>query len=293
MQDQTFNRDTLGNSASQIEARLVADRTALSASLNALLDRLSLDRVFSDGLALAKANSGPYLGAIDAAVRANPVALALTAVGIGWLIFGRPDGPQSDPEPLAGTRFEALARWEDEGGPVAEPQSPTEDWTIDADRLLDRAGHMITRINAAVRDRLAPAATLAQSRADVLASLTLDVRRVMGRGLEGMTDSARSTAMSLRERAYDLHLQSKTLGAKAVRDNPALAGAALVAAGAMVGALLPQSRQENALFSEPRDRVLAQARLIMNAEQQRLAQSFSRMADMLATDGTTKSDDLL
>jgi hypothetical protein len=61
----------------------------------------------------------PYLQAVAGAVKANPIAAVLVGVGVAWLIWGRKADRATAEAPLAGTRFEALSRWEDEGGPVA------------------------------------------------------------------------------------------------------------------------------------------------------------------------------
>lgn len=280
MQHQTFGDKT----PRQIEAQLDQDRDALSASMNMLRQRFSLDGLLSDGMSLLKANSGSYTQALDAAVRANPLALAVTAVGLAWLILGRRNTPRPDPSTLAGTRFEAEARWEDEGGPVSELPETDAVWMQDADALRRRADGLIARINAAVRDNLAPAAELAKSRADVLASLAKDVRRVMSRGLESLSDSAREATLSARERAYTLRVSATKAGAEAVRDNPVTAAIALAIAGATVAALLPQSASENQILAAPRDRLMKDAKRILQDERQRVAKSLNNVAQALASE---------
>jgi hypothetical protein len=280
MQHQTFAAET----PRQIEAQLDEDRDALSASIDALGKRFSLESLWSDGASLITANAGPYTQALDAAVRANPVALALTAVGLAWLILGRRGQATADPSPLAGTKFEAEARWEDEGGPVSELPETDALWMEEADRLRRRASSLIARINAAVRDNLAPAAELAKSRADVVASLAKDVRRVMAQGLENVTGSARDTALAAREQAYTMRIAARKAGAETVRDNPVVAGIALAAAGAAVAAVLPQSAFENRLLGAPRDRLVGEAKRVLQDERQRVARSVSRAAQALTAE---------
>ena len=267
-----------------IEAQLDQDRDALTAAIEALKNRFSLDSLWSDGASLIKANAGPYTQALDAAVRANPMAVALAAIGLAWLILGRRSASEPDPSPLAGTRFEAEARWEDEGGPVSELPDTDARWMEEADHLRLRASRMIARINAAVRDNLAPAADLAKSRSDVLASLAKDVRRVMARGLDGVTGSARDTALAARERAYLLRIAAGKVGAETVRDNPVVAGLALVAAGATVAVLLPQSAFENQVLGVPRDQFVGKATRVLQEERQRVAKSLRQVAQALVSD---------
>lgn len=263
----------------EIEAQLDQDRDALSASLDALRDRFSLNSMWEDGASLLKNNAGPYTQVLDKAVRANPVALALTAVGVAWLVLGRRGTPSVEQAPaLAGTRFEAESRWEDEGGPVSDLPETDARWMEDADRLRLRADGMITKINAALRSGLAPAAVLAKSRADVVAALAKDIRRVMSNGLESLGASARDAALATRERSYLMRITAADAGAGAVRDNPVVAGAALAAAGAAVAMLLPRSDFEDHLLGVPRDRLLKDAKRALKDERQRVANSVQRVA---------------
>lgn len=268
----------------QIEAQLDQDRDALSAALEALRNRFSLDSLWSDGASLIKSNAGPYTQALDAAVRANPLALALTGAGLAWLIFGRRNATEPDPSPLAGTLFEAEARWEDEGGPVSDLPETDALWMQEADRLRLRASGMIARINAAVRDNLAPAADLAKNRSDVVASLAKDVRRVMGKGLDGLTESVRDKALAAREQAYVMRITAGKVGAETVRDNPVVAGLALAAAGATLASLLPQSAFENQVLGAPRDRLVGEAKRVLHDERRRVAQSVRQAAQTLTAE---------
>ena len=286
------------NSPHQIEAQLDKDREALLISLETLRQRFSIANLWSEGASLVKANAGPYTQAIDAAVRANPLALSVTAIGLAWLILGRRGTPDSDPSRLAGNRFEAESRWEDEGGPVSELPEADALWMQEADRLRLRASGLMAKINAAVRDNLASAADLDNSRADVASSLAKDVRRVMASGLESLTESARETALAARERAYTARLAVTKRGAEVVRDNPFVAGLALAVAGAALAALLPQSPTENHVLGAPRDRLMKDAKRMLQDERQRIATTVDRMAHELTAElgssfavGATKGAD--
>ena len=274
--------DAISQNPRHIEAQLDRDRDALSAALEALRDRFSPDNLWSDGQALLKANAGPYTQALDTAVRANPVALALAAVGVAWLVLGRRGLPEGDNSVLAGTRFEAEARWEDEGGPVCDLPDADALWMEKADRLRLRADGLIGRINAALRDGLASANALTQNRRDVMASLALDIRRVMATGLEGLTGSARDAAMAARERAYVMRIAAGKAGAATVRNNPVVTGVALAAAGAAVAVMLPRSALENRLLGLPRDQLVRDAKCALQDERQRIARSVARLAQALS-----------
>ncbi len=286
MQHQTFAPET----PRQIETRLDNDRKALSSALAALGAKFTPDALWSDGLSLIKSNSGPYTQLLDRAIRANPVAIVLTSVGLAWLILGRRNQPATDATPLPGTHMEAVARWEDEGGPVTETlaETPGSDdaWIADADHLRARAKELIGHIDTASRKNAAPSARLAVHRADVIVALTTDVRRIMARGLDHLTPDARDLAIAGRERTYTARLLPAPSATKALRDTPLTTGVVFAAAGATLAALLPQSSVENDVLGAPRDQLVGSLCLALADERQRLAQSVQRIAQALVADRT-------
>ena len=280
MLDQTFAPDT----PQQIEARLEADRTALSQSLTALGAKFTPDALWSGGVTLLKSNSGPYTQVVDHAIRANPIAVALTAVGLAWLILGRRGPLVPTDTPLPGTHVDAVARWEDEGGPVTETLTETpgtdDAWIADADQLRRRANALLTQIDTALRTDTAPIAALQGHRADIIAALTRDVRRVMARGMDHLSPKARALALTAREDAYDAHVRALKAGAFA----PLTIGVALATAGATIAALLPQSGAENQVLGAPRDLLVEAVSRALRTERQRLAQSVQQIALALLAD---------
>ena len=288
MQHQTFAPET----PHQIEKRLDDDRKVLSSALSALSAKFTPDALWAGGLSLIKSNSGPYTRAVDHAIRGNPMAVALTAVGLAWLILGRRQHG-SNGIPLPGTHVEAVARWEDEGGPVTETliETPGTDdvWMQDADRLRRKANALISQIDRALRKKNAPAAELFRHRNDVIVSLAKDVRRVMTRGMEHLTDDARRLALTGRERSYEAHVQKPAVIKAPRRDTPLATGAVYAAAGATLGVLLPRSSVENHAMGAPRDQLIDTVRHALRDERQLLAQSVQRIAQSLLADPVAAS----
>ncbi len=285
MLDQTFAPET----APQIEARLEADRTALSQSLTALGAKFTPDALWSGGVALLKSNSVPYTQAVDQAIRANPIAVALTAVGLAWLILGRRGPLVPNAIPLPGTHVEAVARWEDEGGPVTETLTETpgtdDAWIAEADQLRRRANVLLAQIDTALRTNTAPTAALEGHRADIIAALTRDVRRAMARGMDHLSPEARALALTAREDAYAAHVPSRNAGTFAALT----IGVALATAGATIAALLPQSGAENDALGGPRDHLVDAVSRALRMERQRLAQSVQQLAVSLLADPVSPS----
>jgi gas vesicle protein len=75
-------------SPSEIEREIEEERRGLSGTLEELQDRFSFDRMTTDAGDYLRTQSGEIGRAVSRAVRENPMALALTGVGIAWMILG-------------------------------------------------------------------------------------------------------------------------------------------------------------------------------------------------------------
>lgn len=276
----------------EIAASLDRERQDLAASLDGLCTRLSADMLIGDAMGYVKANVGPYARSLDGAVRSNPMAAVMAGVGLAWLVLGR---RRSTPPagPLAGSKFEALSRWEDEGGPPAPAHVSDADWTAEADALRHRASGALARIEAVARDRLRPAAEIALDRARVLADLAVSTRAAMLRGLEGLTHEAGNRILALREEAYAARLAAQRQGSKLIEKHPVLTGAIRMAIGAAVASALPPTATEDRLFGQERDRLLARAEEGLRQESSRAAETISRLADTVAAEVKVSARDLV
>ena len=269
-------------SPDEIAAALERERADLAQTIDGLRDRLSVDALIGDALGYAKANMAPYARALDGAVRANPMAAVVAGVGLAWLVFGRKAA--AVPESLAGTKFEAMARWEDEGGPVAPLPEADHAWIVEADALRDRASATLARIDAVARARLRPAAEVARDRAAVLTDLAKATRAAMLRGLDSLTSDARDRIVTAREQAYAARMAVVRQGTKLIEERPVVAGAIGMAIGAAVAAALPRTQTEDRLFGQERDRLMAGAQAALQQERARATDAAMRLADRVATD---------
>ena len=280
--------DMTDQSPDAIAARLERERADLALSINGLRDCLSTDALVGDALAFARDNTASYARVLDGAVRANPMAAVMAGVGLAWLVLGRKTPAALAAAPLAGTRLEALSRWEDEGGPPASDGGTDGGadgaWIAEADALRYRASGALAHIEAAARDRLRPAADLALDRASVLADLAETTQAAMLRGLDALTHEAKSRVLARREEAYAARLAAHRQGAKLIEEHPILAGAIGMVIGAAVAAALPSSRTEDRLFGEERDRLMARAQDALRQERARAAETVTQLADSVAAE---------
>ena len=244
----------------EIERSLERDRMALAESLVALRQRLSPASLVAEGKDALMAQAAPLLSQVDGMVRSKPVIAAVAGVALAALVFGRRSANDAEAAgvvpAMAGTKFEALTRWEDEGGPPApEPLDPEEDWLSEARGLRDRAREMLKQIDDAARRGVAPAAQLAKHRAEVMSALAADTSMALGRGLGALTGAAREQALQARERIYLGRIAMAEKGRAQIEEHPLAAAAVMAGAGALVACLFPQTETEDRLLGEASDRL--------------------------------------
>lgn len=244
-----------------IERSLERDRVALAQSVAALRERMKPANLMAEGKEALMAQATPLIAQVDSAVRNRPVVAAVAGLTAAALVLGR-RAMTSDAEAatvvpaMAGTRYEALTRWEDEGGPPApEPVDPEDAWLSEARSVRAKAKSLLAQIDDAAKRGLAPAADLARHRAEVVSAMAADTRIALGKGLGSLGEAARNKAVLAREQIYLSRIAVAEKGHEAVESRPLLVGAAVAAAGALVACLFPQTETENRLLGETRDRL--------------------------------------
>ena len=273
----------------EIERSLEQDRIALAQSLAALRERMRPESLIAEGKEALMAQASPLMGRLDGVVRAQPLVAAVAGVALAALLFGRKrssdaEGAGAVPA-MAGTKFEALTRWEDEGGPPApEPVDPDDDWLSEAQALQDRAQSLLAQVDEAARRGLAPAAKLAKHRAEVLAALASETKTALGKGLGSLSGAAREQALQARERIYLSRIAMAEKGREAVDANPLAVGATLALAGAALALLFPPSETEDRLMGETRDQLATDLTAMAKREAVKASAFASTLKDALKTD---------
>ncbi len=265
----THHRDT-----DRLEDDQDRQRETLEATLDELKGRLKIDNLASDALGLLASNGNALTRSVFSTVRANPVAAALTAAGVAWMVFG------SRPKKASA---EALMDWEDEGGLPAAAGEVAEqaeaEWSLRINALRRRASVALRRIEEdarhAVEDRISAgldvARDFAAERAEVLADFAKSFRSTLAAGLEDLNQTARDKVIEAREAAYGAALQGEKLARQAARtsrraieDHPMVAGALALALGAAVTAAF--SRGASAPAHEDAADAIAKAEDLLKKE---------------------------
>lgn len=291
--------------ADSIEAEIERDRASLASTLDALQDRFSVEHIAEEALGLVKTNAAAYTRSIDEAIRANPMALAITGVGLAWLIFG---GEKKDDDPTV----QAMNRRQDEGGaafPGATPPmaravphqewSTDDEWLRDIDTHRDRANSKIRQIEADAKSHAAQlregaaegvgkARDFTAERAAVLGDFAEEMKRSFRKGLDDLSESGREQIVAAREHAYSARIRAERVArggtreaGRLIEEHPLVVGVVALAAGAAFAAMLPQTRVENRTFGAESDRLMEQANRLLRQERERVGRVASGVAEDL------------
>lgn len=303
----------------EIEEGLQRDRARLTATLDELQDRVSVENLAKEALGMIRSNASAYTSSLDQAVRANPMALAVTAVGLAWLIFGsrKPAADSTDRWDARGShgqrdgfggdrRSEGArvpggasgAEYGASPGAGAGPgpgfgaghgdRDDDDSWSDRIDALRRDASRSLRRIEDDARSRVGDVRDLAADRARVVADLTGDMRAAFRHGLDDLSEAARERVARARQTAYQARLkmsQAAASGSQAagrmIEEHPLVAGAIAMALGAALAAALPRTRVEDRTFGAESDRLMARAAAILREERARVARVSEGVAEEL------------
>ena len=122
-------------SSRELEHRAETDRNRIAETLNRLRERMSPGQLVDQAVEYARSNGGvDFARNLSNQAKANPIPVVIMAVGLGWLIFGRPPArrayapsivPDDEYEAERSSldeRFDELAR--DRTAEVASAETP-------------------------------------------------------------------------------------------------------------------------------------------------------------------------
>lgn len=247
-----------------IERDLHTTRTRLDGRLSELANRLSPGQILDEGLDFMRTRQGlDFSRNLGEAVRERPIPVALLGVGLAWLMVGSRDHSYA-PRHAGRSRVRTIT---------------------DDDDLMTRAwsaGHNLTRVTdetdsdyrtrvTAARGKVLGVARNAQETAEAYADRVQEALftahdRVsdtwagasdaasamgskMGDAVQGVSDRLTGSAHDLRDHGRQLG-DTASRGMATIGENPVLMGALGLAAGALLGALLPATEIEREYLGE-------------------------------------------
>lgn len=266
----------------EIEAGIQRDRASLASTLEELQSRVSVETLTGEAVGLIKSNAASYTKVVDEAIRANPLAVALTGLGIAWLIFGA-----KKPNIAIAPKPETLSRWEDDGGPVVPVGAIQDDWLRESDGLRARATAAVRKLEESARSTATESGNIlgdgaqhmpdfTQDRDSVLSDLSNKLKQTFRRGLVDLSEAAQDRIVSAREMAFGAtngssahQFESAQSKARLIENHPFAVGALSLALGAALGGALPPTRTEDCAFGANRDDLVKAASNIFAEEMAR------------------------
>jgi len=285
-------------SPAEIESDIERERHRLSDTLDEVQNRFSVEyvaRQFTDQFS----EHGNEIGrSVSDSVKKNPIALAVTGIGLAWLIFGngraQPELGRNDAVKVShnreadlhlsrgtstayaptqegqtsGTLRAAgrLPEWAKRAKTISGPQVSRTTDQNSGPGLADKASGGIGAVSDKVKAGRETAADQIQN-----------LRQRLSEGTDNMSESARERIVTAREHAmnaYDQVSNATQRGRSQIGDlydkQPLLVGALGLAIGAAIGAIAPRTRTEDDLMGEHSDHLFAEAERIYDEEKSKL-----------------------
>ena len=225
-----------------IEAQVAQDRSALAASLQALTEAADPKRAAQHVATMAESYGGTFGREAWSAVQRNPAAFVLMGAGIGLLVAGT--GARAKP-------------------PAPKPAAvPPEDAMEGFDaRLAAADAEMKSKMSGKSPEKLSASW----------------MRAAMNSGLDKLSPGARKRVLRARKAALRAQERVEAQAARIARrsrmfakEQPLAMGAVALGLGALAGALLPPTRQEDAMLGKRRDALMEAAQEALRTEIQRV-----------------------
>lgn len=255
-------RDAQRSDPAALERDLNETRSRLDRDLTQLQERLSPGQVLDDVLTYFRGADGTDFGRrLMDGIRANPMPVVLTGVGVAWMMASRPrGGSEAGGEPAANGHRASLADAdysmmilevrEAEQGLLRGPDEDDRSFSQRLDEVRGKAMGL-TRDAKETADAFAQRVKDALAKAEAALSKAREKAGALGQSAQDAAQGAQRYAADTlskgREVASDALSRGKEAGGRlvdAVTDDPVLLAALGIAAGALVGALLPVSDKE-------------------------------------------------
>ena len=299
-------------SPEEIERQLEQERAGLAEDLDDLREKFSIDTIVRQTADQIRAHSGDIGTAVSRAVKENPLAIAVTGVGLAWLIFGDKSGGRSmrdhddhddrykarrrdnyDPYAAqssyyAGSRSSSPAMGSTRrSGGMHDSDLPA--WA----RSVDHSSHGMddhAQHGSSAKDRMKGAADAARNKLHDTAGSVQErakaLRERLSHGTEQLTEEGRARVLAAREKAHDAReaamermSEGRDRAVDLFEEHPMIAGALALAVGAALGAALPHTRFEDEHFGETSDELFHEAERIFAEEREKLGSAMKETAD--------------
>ena len=231
----------------QIMADMERTREEIRLTIAAIEEKLSVAHLMQQVISPAKTGTIEFSRVFGDALRANPLALGVTAVGLGWLMLG-PQKPgalsRNAGRRSTADRLDANRVVNDSSVSSGLAEAAADKLQKTTDRITDtvrRAGETLDQVKTSTRDVTEKTASRVREAADTGRAWTAETVGKASDKVWRSTDSARKSAAEVGAMMRDA--TGKAGGY--VREKPITVGAVLVVGGAALGLLLARRSLRN------------------------------------------------
>ncbi|WP_045388586.1 DUF3618 domain-containing protein [Falsirhodobacter sp. alg1] len=254
-------------SAHDIEREVDQTRDNISATIEALQDRFSVETIVDNVVQSVTKNGGEVSRNLGRTVRDNPVPLILTGIGLAWMMASNNRSPAQNTASRLDYTPDPRPSYTATPAPVSDTLNPrpvtTGTQTYTGTALNDNTSHddasgpsMADRAREKLHDLQDAAGNMKDSVKD---SATGYGQNASAR-LDDVRNQAGDHAARLRENALRNGTDFSRQVEKFVKEQPLVVAALGFAAGLGLGGLLPSTKVEDDLMGEHSDAVVASAK---------------------------------
>ena len=233
-------RDDARKDPATLEREIDQTRANMDRTLGALERKFSPGQLLDQAMEFARDNGGEFANNLGRSVKENPVPALLAAVGIAWMVASsnQPKATIADADEERYGRDDFDTFEFDETGYEDDASDEKEGLTEKAQRLKASAEGTLTEAGQRVK-----------SAAERARQKLKGTKQTVTSGLRRTSGTAQFQTQRVREGFNSL-----------LTEQPLLLGALGIAVGAVIGAALPATEQEDRLFGSARDKALAEVK---------------------------------
>lgn len=233
----------------KIERNSEEIRADMNATLDALGRKLSPGQLIDRSAEYLRDNGGELASNLGRQLKDNPIPLALTAIGLIWLIAAQNRSSRSTASAYYGT----------------DDITPEDYATASVTPETQESDEQSTFANA--KERVQQTASHVKERVQETAQLARDKLHASRERVRSSSDRVRAGSGAVKERVGSVARSTRAQALRAkgsfttmAEEQPLALGAIGLAIGAVIGATLPGTTREDELLGRTRDRTLQRAR---------------------------------
>lgn len=223
-----------------LEREIDARRANIGSIVDALESKFSPGQLIDEALSYSKRNGGEFFGNLGTTVRANPVPMVLTGVGLLWLMMSQNRPPSTS---AGSSMFDGL------GERVSHmAENVTDSFSTAKARVEDTANRM--------KEKASHLSDKAHDYSSSVSGMGAGVSEKASAAGERLNATAHDASDALRRQGQNLQ---SSLGYM-LKEQPLALAAMGIALGAAMGAALPATTKENQLMGRASDRITDKAK---------------------------------